>query len=79
MPTLSDKDTGQVIGQISETDLEFLADQLEEESSEDTDYYIDEPTIDMLEDEGGSPTLISLLRNAVAARGEGLDIAWTKD
>ena len=79
MPILSDKETGQVIGQISEEDLQFLMDQLEEESIEDTDYYVDEATIDLLEDEGAPPTLVSLLRSAVAARGEGLDISWTKE
>jgi hypothetical protein len=79
MPTLRDKDSGRVIGRISDGDLQFLNDQLEEESAEDRDYYIDDATIELLEEEGASAELLTVLRSAVAARGEGLDIAWTKD
>jgi hypothetical protein len=68
-----------VIGRISDGDLQFLKDQLEEESLTDTDYYIDDATIAMLEEEGASAELVTVLRGAVAAAGEGLDIAWTKD
>lgn len=79
MPTLREKDTGRLIGSISETDVQFLVDQLEEESSDDRDYYVDEATVDMLEEEGASTTLVSLLRSAVAGHSEGIDIAWTSD
>ena len=68
-----------MIGRISESDLQFLIDQLEEESSDDRDYYIDEATVDMLEEDGASETLVSLLRGTVANHSEGLDIAWTPD
>ena len=54
MPTLHEKESGQVIGRISESDIQFLIDQLEEESSDDRDYYIDEATVDMLEEDGAS-------------------------
>ena len=34
---------------------------------------------DMLEEDGASETLVSLLRGTVANHSEGLDIAWTPD
>jgi hypothetical protein len=54
-------------------------DQLEEESSEDRDYYVDDATIDMLEEDGAPAALVSLLRSAVASHADGLDISWTPD
>ena len=42
MIQLHDKDTGVWINNITEEDLQFLSDQLEEESSDDQDYYINE-------------------------------------
>jgi processive 1,2-diacylglycerol beta-glucosyltransferase len=77
MPTLREKGSGRLIGRISDRDLQFLIDQLEEESSTDRDYYVDEATIQMLEEEGAPAALVSLLRSTVADHSEGLDIAWT--
>ena len=68
-----------MIGRISDNDLEFLMDQLEEESSEDRDYYVDEATVDMLEEDGAPAALVSLLRTVVESHAEGLDISWTPD
>ena len=68
-----------MIGRISDGDLQFLMDQLEEESSEDRDYYVDDATIDMLEEDGAPAALVSLLRSAVASHADGLDISWTPD
>jgi len=68
-----------VIGKISDDDLQFLIDQLEEESASDRDYFIDEATVQMLEDDGAPAALVGLLRSAVAGHSEGLDIAWTPD
>src|SRR5207249_4463765 len=46
MIQLYDKETGASLGAITEEQLQFLADQLEEESPQDQDYYINEPTLD---------------------------------
>jgi inactivated superfamily I helicase len=72
---ITDKSTGAVLGSISEEELQFLNDQLEEESSRDTDYFINSATVDILEAAGGSATLVSMLRQAVGT-SEGIDIAW---
>ncbi len=72
---ISDKATGSSIGSVGREEFQFLADQLEEESSTDADYFIDTATIDMLEDNGGSAALIAMLRAAVG-ESEGIDITW---
>jgi len=72
---ISDKATGSSIGSVSREEFQFLVDQLEEESSTDADYFIDTATIDMLEDNGGSATLVAMLRAAVGD-SEGIDITW---
>jgi hypothetical protein len=76
MIQLHDKETGTFIGTIDEAQLQFLIDHLEEESPGDQDYYLDAPTLDMLEDEGAIPTLLELLRKALGGR-EGMEIRWS--
>ncbi len=71
------KNTGSLIGLISNQDLQFLIDQFEEESSTDVDYFIDADTVDALEENGGSSALVTLLRTAIGA-SDGVDIRWEK-
>jgi hypothetical protein len=40
---------GSFVGMISKADMQFLFDQLEEESESDTDYFVDSNSIDALE------------------------------
>ena len=68
MYTLYDNDTDQPLGQITEAQLQVLVDSMVEESSEDQDYYIDEPTLDYLGDRGGDAELMGLLRAALTGR-----------
>jgi len=75
---ISNKATDATIGHVSEADLQFLLDQLEEESSKDVDYFINAQTLDMFESAGASASLISLLRQAVGST-DGIDIVWTKE
>ena len=75
MPTLKVQGTDQVIGQISDTQLQFLVQQLEEEHDEDRDYYIDRDTLEMFEENGGDPELVEMLRKALGD-SEALDIEW---
>lgn len=71
------KATGSLIGLVSKQDLQFLIDEFEEEDSTDVDYFIDTDTIDALEENGASATLVALLRGAVGA-SDGVDIRWEK-
>jgi hypothetical protein len=72
---LINKSNGAVLGTISRQDFQFLVDNLEEESSRDTDYFIDSATIDFLADAGGGVPLLLLLRAAVGT-SDGVDIGW---
>jgi processive 1,2-diacylglycerol beta-glucosyltransferase len=74
---LIDLASKRVVGRISEDDLAWLIGQLEEESSEDRDYYLDRPTIDMLESAGGSPALMATLRGALGDRPD-IDVQWSR-
>jgi hypothetical protein len=77
MIELRDEDTGAFLGTITEAQLQFLIDQLEEEDSEDTDYYINQATLDMFEQNGADPQLLSLLRKALGTRDD-MEMKWSR-
>jgi hypothetical protein len=66
------------LGTITEAQLQFLIDQLEEESAEDTDYYINGPTLEMFESAGADAHLLAVLRQALGPRQE-MDIEWRQE
>ena len=74
---LFDNDSGRALGTISDEHLRFLQDHLEEESREDTDYYINKDTIDTFEQQGADPMLLRVLREALGAR-EDMEIRWER-
>ncbi len=78
MITLSAKDGGAVFGTISEEDLRLLIGQLEEEDSEDTDYYVSTDTIDVLKKAGAGADLIRVLTEAVGD-SDGVDVVWARE
>ena len=78
MIQIHDKETGSWLGTLSEDNLQFLIDQLEEESGEDQDYYINETTIDLFEEDGADKDLVFLLRGALNGRTE-MEIRWSRD
>lgn len=75
MPRLIRLDTGDEIGNITDVQLKFLVDQLEEEHDEDQDYFIDRDTLELLSDNGGDPELLALLEKAIGD-DDSMDIAW---
>ncbi len=77
MIELRDVERDTTLGTITEEQLQFLIDALEEESTEDIDYYISGDTIDMLEEDGADAQLVGLLRRALDGR-EGMDIRWSR-
>ncbi len=77
MIKIRNKETGTLLGTISEQDLQFLIDNLEEEWAEDTDYYINRATIEMLKKRGASTGLVSLLESALGER-DGIEIQWSR-
>jgi hypothetical protein len=77
MVELRDKETGRILGSISDEQLQFLTDQLEEESDRDTDYYINAATLEMFAARSIDQQLLTLLRGALGDR-EGMEIEWKR-
>lgn len=78
MITLFDSESNQPIGQIGEGQLRFLMDQLEEESTQDRDYYISQDELDVLQESGADEVLLQVLRAALAGRQEA-EIRYVRD
>ena len=77
MIQLHEKETGVFLGRITDAQLQFLIDQLEEESTDDTDYYIDHATLNLFEEVEVEADLLALLRQALGTR-EGIEIVWSR-
>jgi hypothetical protein len=75
MIKLSDADTGKELGEISETDLEFMRLQMEEESDDDHDYYVHSSQLAAWQAQGASSALVTLLTTAMAGK-EDINIRW---
>lgn len=65
------------LGTITESQLDFLINNLEEEFEEDEEYYLSLDTIDYLKDQGADSELISLLEKALAGNQDGVEIFYT--
>ena len=78
MPRLYDKSDDSLLGEVSQDDIDLLVAQLEEESSRDRDYYIDNPTFLRLAEAGASAALLDALK-MVLDRGGEAEIRWEAD
>ena len=78
MPKLYNKDTNEFLGTITDAQLEFLADQLEEESATDTDYYLNRDTLDQFEQHGAEVGLMEVLRKAIGDKEE-VEVRWVSE
>ncbi len=78
MPKLYNQTNGDVIGDLTATQLQFLIDQLEEEDSKDKDYFINKDTLAMFRTADGDPELIAMIEGAMDEKGE-VDIEWKDD
>jgi hypothetical protein len=74
---LHEKDTNIPLGTITEGQLQFLIDQLEEEWESDQDYSITPLLIQAFEAANADPELISLLKDALGERDEVI-IVWSR-
>jgi len=75
MPRLIRLDTGNDIGEITDKQLAFLVEQLEEEHDEDQDYFIDRDTLELMSDNGADPELLAMLEKAIGD-DDSMNIAW---
>jgi len=77
MIRLYDKESGAAVGTISDEQFHFLQEHLEIESPEDDDYYLNQSTLDMFEEEGIDAGLLTTLRTALGEREE-MEIRWER-
>lgn len=75
MVDLYDKNTGAYLGRITDGQFKFLRDELEEESENDTDYYINVADLEPLEQKGADPELLEALLKGLRGREE-MEIRW---
>ena len=66
----------EILGTISESQLDFLIDNLEEEFEEDEEYYLNADTLDYLKEQGADRDLIGILEKALAGNQDGVDIFY---
>ena len=67
------------LGIITEAQLDFLIDNLEEELEEDEDYWINQATIEYLKEQGADEGLLQLLEKAIEGSDDGVDISYQID
>ena len=75
MPRLIRLDSGDEIGNITDKQLSFLKESLEEEHDDDTDYFIDRDVLELLSANGADPELLAMLEKGMGDDDE-MDIAW---
>lgn len=78
MRKLYDAESNQFIGAVSDEEFQLLVDELEEESLEDVDYYVNRATLDLLTQAGASAHLVTLLQHALGDR-EDMEVRWVQD
>ena len=77
MIQIFDKQTGQSVGSLTDEQFQFLADNLEEESRQDDDYYLNRAAVDILVEQGAPPELVTVLRAALGSSEE-TEIRWQR-
>jgi hypothetical protein len=68
-----------MMGRISEAELAFLQDVLEEEDPDDGNYWMHSTTVDPLESLGAPRHLVAVLRRAVRHRPDEIDILYQRE
>ena len=69
-------DTDKTLGQINDKQLAFLVEMLEEEDSDDQEYFIDQDTLELFSDNDCDAELLAMLESALEDGEDGVDIAW---
>jgi hypothetical protein len=72
------KDSGKLLGTLTAEQLEELVALLEEEDTEDRDYYIDKDVLAFLEEEGADEALLAMVRPHITD-DEGVEIEWREE
>ena len=78
MHTIVDRICGEVLGTISDQDLHILQEVLTDEGPFDTDYYLQEGTLELLSQAGLSPDSMLLLKDSLEHRNGELEFGWER-
>lgn len=66
----------EILGTLTEKQLDFLVENLEEEFEEDEEYFLIPDTVDFLKEQGADNDLIAMLEKALAGTPDGIDILY---
>ncbi len=66
----------EMLGTITEDQLDFLMENLEEEFEEDEEYLLLPDTVEYLRDQGADSDLLALLEKALVDAQDGVDILY---
>jgi hypothetical protein len=77
MIALKNKENGALIGELTERQLQFLIDELEEENDADRDYWIHREQVEGFRRKGADPALLEMLARAIGGR-EGIEVVWER-
>ena len=78
MIALYDVASGAQVGRITEKQLEALMGWMEEESTEDRDYYLTAEDCELMQEQGIDPTLVTALQEALKGR-EDMDMRYAQE
>ncbi len=67
----------EMLGSVTESQLKFLVENLDEEFEEDEEYFFSAETVQYLKEMGADKELLSMLEKAVTGTEEGVDIFYT--
>jgi hypothetical protein len=78
MIALYDVASGAKVGRITEQQLQALIAWMEEESTEDRDYYLTAEDCELMAEQGIDPTLVAVLQEALKGR-EDMDLRYAQE
>jgi len=79
MVKVYNKETNELLGRITDDELAFLKDQLEEEGLNDHDFYMRRETIDEFQASAGATEhLVTVLKTGLR-NDEAVEIRWEKE
>ena len=78
MIKIYNKTTNELLGRVSDAELDFLIDHLEEESLTDQDYYIRKETLDYFDSISAPKHLMEVLRGGLRSDNS-LEIRWVDE
>ena len=77
MIVLKNKATGTSIGTLTDTQLQYLLDHLEEENDQDQDYLLNRTQLDLFWEQGVDAALLETLEKALGDAEE-MEIVWER-